>query len=389
MKNIKNKMGKANKSLKREEVKDTVTSSQNIVTNENQAKIEYSITRGEISTTINTIADKMNSNNIYEVWKAYKSMYGLKGMDFASEREILTLLQINNLNPFKKEAYIIPFNGRYTVVVAYQTLLIRAYEAGYNRYTLEFKEEPVKTRKFDFKGNIVEREDLQCTAYFKSDDGSRYSFSILLSEYYKNTPIWRDKQIFMLRKCAVSCLCRTLPGAGLESMPYIREELGDVDMICEEQNIQKIENTKTTDSKSTMKMQSISHDSMLFSNETVKRVPSKYYYYKNLLQASKRMHSQLDNTPFDSLEMIDKFLHQLQEDDDSNILNYFENKPELKTVEYWTRLLNCYLKKTESDPGVVEGFSKFLVCREPKYGQSPLRLFGSIASDENFSYLCK
>ncbi|AHH11886.1 ERF superfamily protein, partial (plasmid) [Borrelia coriaceae ATCC 43381] len=227
------------------------------------------------------------------------------------------------------------------------------------------------------------------TAYFKSDDGSRYSFSILLSEYYKNTPIWRDKQIFMLRKCAVSCLCRTLPGAGLESMPYIREELGDVDIICEEQNIQKIENTETTDYKSTIEMKSVSHDSMLFSNETVKRVPSKYYYYKNLLQASKKMHSQLEDTPFDSLEMIDKFLHQLQEDDDSNILNYFETKPELKTIEYWTSLLNNYLTRTQSDPEVVEGFSKFLVYREPKYGQSPLKLFGSIASDENFRYLCE
>ena len=39
--------------------------------------------------------------------------------------------------------------------------------------------------------------------------------------------------MFMLRKCAVSCLCRTLPGAGLESMPYIREELGDTDSFYE------------------------------------------------------------------------------------------------------------------------------------------------------------
>lgn len=52
----------------------------------------------------------MNSNNISEVWKAYKSMHRFKRIDAISERKILTLLQINNLNPFKKEAYVIPMN---------------------------------------------------------------------------------------------------------------------------------------------------------------------------------------------------------------------------------------------------------------------------------------
>ena len=114
----------------------------------------------EMSNTISTITDKMNSNNIYEVWEAYKSMHGLKKMNVQIEREILTLLQVNNLNPFKKEAYIIPFNGRYTVVIAYQTLLIRAYEAGYSKYIREFKEEMVKAIRIDSKDNKIMQEDL-------------------------------------------------------------------------------------------------------------------------------------------------------------------------------------------------------------------------------------
>ncbi|WP_281862340.1 hypothetical protein [Candidatus Borrelia fainii] len=43
------------------------------------------------------------------------------------------------------------------------------------------------------------------------------------------------------------------------------------------------------------------------------------------------MHSVLDEISFDSLEMIDKFLLQLK-NDDSNILGYFETKLELKTL---------------------------------------------------------
>ncbi|AHH04446.1 ERF superfamily protein (plasmid) [Borrelia nietonii YOR] len=55
------------------------------------------------------------------------------------------------------------------------------------------------------------------------------------------------------------------------------------------------------------------------------------------------MHSVLGETSFDNLEMIDKFLLQLKNDDDSSILKFFETKPELKTIKYWTELINDYL----------------------------------------------
>ncbi|UPA11115.1 ERF family protein (plasmid) [Borrelia parkeri] len=147
-------------------------------------------------------------------------------------------------------------------------------------------------------------------------------------------------------------------------------------------------NTKRV-TKGETKQPPVSHKSVISLDKLPKRIPAKYHYYKKLLQASKRMHSVLDDAPFDSLEMIDKFLIQLKNDDDSSILKFFETKPELKTIKYWTELINNYLKRTESDPEVIEGFSKFLTYREPKYGQSPLKLFGYIASDNNFGYLCE
>ncbi|WP_246990138.1 hypothetical protein [Borrelia parkeri] len=87
----------------------------------------------------------------------------------------------------------------------------------------------------------------------------------------------------------------------------------------------------------------MSHKSVTKFESLSKRIPAKYHYYKNLLQASKRMHSVLDMVPFDSLEMINKFLLQLKDANDSNILEYFEAKPELKTIKYWTELINNYL----------------------------------------------
>ncbi|UPA15706.1 hypothetical protein [Borrelia turicatae] len=55
------------------------------------------------------------------------------------------------------------------------------------------------------------------------------------------------------------------------------------------------------------------------------------------------MHSVLDDAPFDSLEMIDKFLIQLKNNDDSSIFKFFETKPELKTIKYWIEFINNYL----------------------------------------------
>ncbi|ASJ27744.1 hypothetical protein [Borrelia turicatae] len=101
-------------------------------------------------------------------------------------------------------------------------------------------------------------------------------------------------------------------------------------------------NSKTV-TKGITKQQSVSHKSVIKLDKLTRRVPDKYYYYKKLLQASKKMHSVLDDAPFDSLEMIDKFLIQLKNDDDSSILKFFETKPELKTIKYWRDLINNYL----------------------------------------------
>uniref|UniRef100_UPI000464E501 recombinase RecT n=1 Tax=Borrelia persica TaxID=44448 RepID=UPI000464E501 len=193
------------------------------------------ISKTNMQEIINKYISEITSEDILKLWNSYKCMYGLDKIDLQSERDILTLLKINNLNPFKKEAYIIPFNGRPTVVVAYQTLLKRVYEYGYDSRDFSFKEEKLKTYRVDAKGNIIEKEDLQCTAYMSTSEGKCYSFSVLLGECSRNTAVWREKPVFMLRKCAISGLCRTLPGTDLSAMPYTREELEGISTVYEEQ----------------------------------------------------------------------------------------------------------------------------------------------------------
>ncbi|AHH07643.1 ERF superfamily protein (plasmid) [Borrelia crocidurae DOU] len=343
------------------------------------------MTKNNISktNTVDVIIDKMNSSNIAEVWETYKSMHNLKKIDAYSEREILTLLQVNKLNPFKKEAYIIPFNGRYTVVVAYQTLLIRAYEAGYNKYDLDFEEKLVKSLKIDSKGNKMIQEDWQCTAFFKSDDGIRYSFSVLLSEYFKNTPVWREKPVFMLRKCAVSCLCRTLPGSGLESMPYIREELEDMGTVLQ-QELQGFEEITNSTPEATIEIQSVNHNS---GDDINKSIPTKYYCYQNLLIASRNMYNFLSDKPFGSLSEINDYLESVKSGDDSKLLEYFNKNKMLKSIEYWCNLIKEYFTKSSRDLSTLEKFNIFMAFDLDKIGNSPLKLFSQLSITKEFQCL--
>ncbi|ETZ17555.1 ERF superfamily protein [Borrelia duttonii CR2A] len=81
----------------------------------------------------------------------------------------------------------------------------------------------------------------------------------------------------MLRKCAVSCLCRTLPGSGLESMPYIREELEDMGTILQ-QELQGFEEINNSTPEATIEIQSINHNSGEDINKSIPRV----FYYFNI-----------------------------------------------------------------------------------------------------------
>lgn len=169
----------------------------------------------------------ITSDNIMHVWNSYKALNNLQKIDARAEKDILVLLKMNNLNPFKKEAFIVPFRGSYTVVIAYQTLMRRAYEAGYDSKQFDFKINKTKAFQYNSKNQLIEIDDLECVASLTTTDNRTYSFSILFSEYRKPTPIWQEKPMFMLKKCAIACLFRTLPNTDLGALPYTREELID------------------------------------------------------------------------------------------------------------------------------------------------------------------
>ncbi|ATQ15329.1 hypothetical protein CNO14_04890 (plasmid) [Borrelia miyamotoi] len=242
----------------------------------------------------------------------------------------------------------------------------------------------------------------------------------------------------MLRKCAISCLCRTLPGAGLESMPYIREELRDTDNLYEAHKVQQIEYTKTEkivtkemhpDYESVTKSDDNNHvpsnlsiesevnndantlgtkqeitkeqstppsvdvNRVVKSNNTIvvnkdnKANSIKFSCYKSLLIAARRMHKYLVNKPFDSISQINAYLNAIKLGDDSSLLEYFNMNKALRNVNYWIELIREYIFKNEHLMRRLDQFESFVALMQPKYEDSPLKLFGFLSREEELRYL--
>ncbi|WP_247066834.1 ERF family protein [Borrelia puertoricensis] len=333
----KTKMRRAVKKLGKQKIKvtDIRVNNQALVTDENQARVNFLKSLYSLRMNLSGVAKNLNG-------------YGYKYQNFNEIiREIKNVIKSNNLDIDFLQCPTFKVVGNNTINVI--TTIFYSPSSGY----CESFDTPIYTEEFSSLGaknqNTLSQLVGSCITYHK-----RYALVGYLS-------------------------IESEVDTDASSLEHIQEANG--------KQASSDENTKRV-TKGETKQPLVSHKSVTSLDKLPKRIPAKYHYYKSLLQASKRMHSVLDNTPFDSLETIDKFLLQLNNADDSSILEFFETKPELKTIDYWRDLINSYLKRTKSDPEVIEGFSKFLACREPKYGQSPLKLFGYIASDDNFGYLC-
>ncbi|WP_445436341.1 recombinase RecT [Candidatus Borreliella tachyglossi] len=309
--------------------------------------------------------ENINLGNTLEVWEAYKSQKNLTGIDARSESDIITLLMINKLNPFTNDVHIIPFKGTYTVVISYLALMRKAYEAGYDSKDLKFKEEQIMTLGFDASGNAIEKSDWQCTASLTTSAGKTYSYSVLLSEFSKNTPIWREKPIFMIRKCAISRLFRTLPNSCMQNLPYIAEELQSDDVVDVFSNSDKQQNNKQH------------------------CLDSRYSLYKNLLNFARLVVSQeyIEDKPFESARDIQEYMEFVEQGDDVLLLDYFNQNEQLKNIKYWTDLIKVYFMNSNKGLVDIQHFDNFLEKNKGFYGSSPLKLFGCLSRSDEFAYL--
>ncbi|UPA11480.1 ERF family protein (plasmid) [Borrelia parkeri] len=307
--NTKIRMRKAVKKQSKQttrKVTDIIKFEQNSVTNENQSKINFLKSLHSLQMHLSGVAKNLNG-------------YGYKYQDFNEIiREIKNVIKTNNLDiGFMQYPTIKNFDGDLVNVI---TTTFYSPKSGYS----ESFDTPIYSEELTSTGvknqNTLPQLVGSCITYFK-----RYALVAYLSI---ESEVDTD-------------------ASSLEHVQEANQEQASSVDVLPVKSLKKSKginsiNTKTV-TKGITEKQSVSHKSITSLKSLPKRILAKYHYYKKLLQSSKRMHSVLGETPFDNLEIIDKFLLQLKNDYDSSILKFFETKPELKTIKYWTELINDYL----------------------------------------------
>jgi phage recombination protein Bet len=128
--------------------------------------------------------------------------------------QFLNIAKAYQLNPFKREIYLIPYGNQANIIVGYEVYLKRADRsgklAGWRVWT---------------EGSI-EKGDLKAIIEIKRKDWEEpFRHEVFFKEYYRKTPIWEEKPITMIKKVAIAQGFRLAFPEELAGMPYTAEEI--------------------------------------------------------------------------------------------------------------------------------------------------------------------
>ncbi len=144
-----------------------------------------------------------------------------------SEKEKEFFIQMalrNNLDPFKREIYLIKYGNGFNIVTGYQVYIQRAEATGLlNGWEVE----SIK----DEKGNVV---GAKITIYRKDWD-KPFIWEVSRKEFDKGTGNWKTMPEFMIKKVAIGQGFRLAFPNELGGLPYLQEELEGVQPINQPQ----------------------------------------------------------------------------------------------------------------------------------------------------------
>lgn len=120
----------------------------------------------------------------------------------------LKMAQLNNLNPFKREIYAIPFGSNFNIVTAYQVYIARAEATG----------------KLD-GWEVVSNGDEAVITIHRKDMSKPIIWNVQRSDFDKGSGNWLKMPDFMLKKVAIGQGFRLAFPNELSAMPYTSDEL--------------------------------------------------------------------------------------------------------------------------------------------------------------------
>ena len=128
----------------------------------------------------------------------------------------LRICQINNLNPFNREVHLIKYGtSPASIVTGYEVYLKRAEASkqwGGDKCWTE--------------GTISDGSLKACIEIYRKDWDKPLYHEVLFKEYARDTQIWKDKPITMIKKVATAQAYRRAFPTEIGGLPYVSEETG-------------------------------------------------------------------------------------------------------------------------------------------------------------------
>ncbi len=169
------------------------------------------------------IRDNKMDNRMDEATRIVKDYLSLVGQKIPQQdvKRFLEICKAFNLNPFKREIYLIPRGDGASIIVGYETYLKRAERSG-----------KLDGWRVWTEGSMKDGTLKACIEIKRKDWSQPFYHEVYFNEYRQDTHIWRTKPITMIKKVAIAQGFRLAFPEELGGMPYTQDE---VDVEKEEQ----------------------------------------------------------------------------------------------------------------------------------------------------------
>ncbi|RLD69253.1 MAG: hypothetical protein DRI95_00750 [Bacteroidetes bacterium] len=251
---------------------------------------------------------------------SFLDLYGFSDLSTKEKGQFLKVCQMNNLNPFNREAHIVAYGqGKYrtfSIITGFQVYLERAEKTNLLTGWHVGNVEKCKTAKVDNKGNISEIDDLQVTTtIYRKDFKEPFTHTVKFSEQAKKkkdgtlTEFWMKLEQ-QLKKVSMSQSFRLCFSGAIGGLPYTDAEVrqakptdAESDVIEDAEIITEIEKKELPETEFKILLEKLKNFEILISG-----VKSEYKDFeisesqqKEILKAGKYTDAQLTEI----VELID------------------------------------------------------------------------------------
>ncbi|MFN4132069.1 MAG: phage recombination protein Bet [Caldimicrobium sp.] len=154
-------------------------------------------------------------------------------------KQFIQICKAFQLNPFKREIYLIPYGNNVNIIVGYETYLKRAERSGKLSGWCVWTE------------GSVEDGTLKAIIEIKRKDWEMpFRHEVFYKEYKRETQIWKEKPYTMIKKVAIAQGFRLAFPEEVSGLPYTQEEMSENEnvivgeIVSEEVEVEKDEKKK-------------------------------------------------------------------------------------------------------------------------------------------------